>query len=52
MESAGIVPAGNIGIEKIVIAILVVMLEYTLCGTLYSVCFSVLIAFLFVYILE
>ena len=52
MESAGVVPAGNIGIEKIVVAILVVMLEYALDGTFYAVCFSVLIAFLFIYIFE
>ena len=52
VESAGVVPSGNIGIEKIIEAILVVMLENSLCGTFYAVGFGVLIAVFLIDIFE
>ena len=52
VESAGIVPSGNIGVEKIIVAVLVVVLEYAFDSTFYAVCFCILIAFFLVNIFE
>ena len=52
MESAGVIPAGNVGIEKIVITIFIVMFKYAFNRTFNTVCKSILVAVLNVSFLE